>query len=396
MSKKRRSKFSLWKNYYRRVWPVLGPACHGDEHADGTGGVLLMKRDNIGDFVLSTTFMNMASGRWAHLPVTLVCSPAVADIAKSLYPHWTVRRVQDDFGEYKKSRWRPGPLQRSVRAWPVVDRLVNLRATRFQEEVIFDSWVPARNKVALRNLFNYHAASYRIAPDERIYSQVLAPAVAEIPRVCREIAGYRKLLSHFFPDERTGDIWPRLNFGKESGAVDQAIVEKGFRTGSAIAFCPFPSAAIKRYPVDVLITIVSRLARRYQLGVDILGGPSDRKEAAEIARRIDCPNGARSFAGDFSLIESLRAVAGARAVLGVDTGLMHAAVAAGTPSVIIMGGGHYGHFGPWGDPRRAKWLSHPMPCYDCNWECTQAEPFCIRSIPPQLIESSLCALLDNT
>jgi ADP-heptose:LPS heptosyltransferase len=67
-------------------------------------------------------------------------------------------------------------------------------------------------------------------------------------------------------------------------------------------------------------------------------------------------------------------LAGSRFVLANDTGVTHLAAATGTPSVCILGGGHYGRFLPYAalhDRNIAppQTVIHKMDCFGCDWRC---------------------------
>jgi ADP-heptose:LPS heptosyltransferase len=390
---RRRSRFSLWRRYLTRVWPVLGKRCHGSVVTDERGEILLLKRDNIGDFVIATTFLNVAYRRWRARPVTLVCSPSVAELARLLYPDWTIRPVsQVPPVEYRKPRWRPGVVQREVKAWSRAEIAISLRAMRFQEEMIFDSWVPAKSKVAVENTFRYHEGRYLMVPDERVFSDVLPAGLAQSPELCADIAHQRQLLKRFFPDEPAEAGWPELQFGASFDGVTASLRRKAVRTEGALVLCPFPSAAIKRYPEERLLAVASIAARKYGLRIEIMGGPDDRNEALAMAEKLSAPLGVSVSAGKLSLVESALAISAARLVLGVDTGLMHMAIASKVPTVVILGGAHYGIFGPWGDPARTRWVTEPMACFHCNWECVHPEAFCITRIAQARIEEAIDAV----
>jgi ADP-heptose:LPS heptosyltransferase len=66
--------------------------------------------------------------------------------------------------------------------------------------------------------------------------------------------------------------------------------------------------------------------------------------------------------------------------IGSETGPLHLAVAVGTPTVCILGGGHFGRFYPYGDLRKHRAVFQKMDCYHCNWECIYEVPHCIRDI----------------
>jgi ADP-heptose:LPS heptosyltransferase len=62
-------------------------------------------------------------------------------------------------------------------------------------------------------------------------------------------------------------------------------------------------------------------------------------------------------------------------IIGSETSAMHIAAAVSTPSVCLLGGGHFGRFVPY--PVNVEGVVpspvfHKMECYGCNWQCTQS------------------------
>ena len=85
----------------------------------------------------------------------------------------------------------------------------------------------------------------------------------------------------------------------------------------------------------------------------------------------------------------IEALAGSTAVLTSETATAHLAAALDLPMVCLLGGGHYGCFAPWSRSERQIWLSHPMDCYDCRWECIHPQPYCITKISANGIVDAL-------
>jgi ADP-heptose:LPS heptosyltransferase len=357
--------------------------------------IILEKRDNIGDFVLATTFLNEAYRQWREREVTLVCSPAGEELARLMYPAWKLRvmPIAAEPGHYRGSWRKPGELQNQVRAWPKADLLINLRAIRHQFEMFFSSWVPAESKLAVQNRFHYEEGQYIKVPDRRVFSHVAQAPGESIPGVCKDIANHRALIAMLFPEVKVENAWPVLDFRAQTKPFEETAAAKGALAPDCLVLVPFPSGAIKRYPEDKLCAVASRLAQKHGLWIAIVGGDKDREEAETLRLALSAPKGVKNLAGVLSIPELVVAIRGARLVLGVDTGPMHIAVASGVRTVVLLGGGHYGIFGPWGDPRRARWLSYPMACYDCSWICSQAEPYCVRRIDPAAILEAADAML---
>jgi ADP-heptose:LPS heptosyltransferase len=60
--------------------------------------------------------------------------------------------------------------------------------------------------------------------------------------------------------------------------------------------------------------------------------------------------------------------------VGNETSATHIAVAVGTPSICLLGGGHFGRFVPYPDGVGGTIpvpVHHAMDCFGCDWHCTQ-------------------------
>jgi ADP-heptose:LPS heptosyltransferase len=73
------------------------------------------------------------------------------------------------------------------------------------------------------------------------------------------------------------------------------------------------------------------------------------------------------------------------AILSVDTGLAHIALALRKPTVVLVGGGHPGRFFPWPTTRDQVVLNVPMPCNGCRNRCHLPDSLCVTDIPPDEI-----------
>jgi ADP-heptose:LPS heptosyltransferase len=140
-------------------------------------------------------------------------------------------------------------------------------------------------------------------------------------------------------------------------------------------FVIFPGASWlgRLWPVERFGELLSKLTRSNG-GLAVLCG--SREERVLCARVIDSSGmEALNLAGETSLPELVEVIRRAKFLVGNDTSAVHIAAAVGTPSVCILGGGHYGRFMPYvvdgADHTAPVPVIHRMDCFGCNWQCTQ-------------------------
>ena len=94
------------------------------------------------------------------------------------------------------------------------------------------------------------------------------------------------------------------------------------------------------------------------------------------------------------LLDLMRHAAG---VVSNDTGPAHLAIALGAPTVVVVGGGHFGSFVPYPDgvaPPTARFVFQHMECYHCFWRChkraSRTESFpCVAAVDEDAVRGAL-------
>jgi heptosyltransferase II len=145
----------------------------------------------------------------------------------------------------------------------------------------------------------------------------------------------------------------------------------------------------KRWPLEHARALVEQLAAR---GAQVLlvGGETDRPRAVEIARAA---SGAALDRTGASVAETVSELSLAAVAVGVDSGLSHAGVALGVPTVLL--------FGP-NDPASVEPVPHvrlvtqPLPCRPCNRagkeRCPEGHHRCMQDTTPAQVVAALDAL----
>ncbi|HZM35004.1 MAG TPA: lipopolysaccharide heptosyltransferase II [Burkholderiales bacterium] len=126
----------------------------------------------------------------------------------------------------------------------------------------------------------------------------------------------------------------------------------------------------------------AELSRKLDLPAVIVGSKND----LEAARNV----GGTNLVGKTSLDEAIVVIAGARAVVSNDSGLMHVAAALGRPQVAIFGSSSPQHTPPQSSAARVLWLRiECSPCF--RRECPLGHFRCMRDISVEQVLRELPA-----
>lgn len=162
------------------------------------------------------------------------------------------------------------------------------------------------------------------------------------------------------------------------------------------------SSMDKCWPLENFLRVAEFLYAG-RLPVVFIGGPTDD----ELKRRLaDADRDGRfiDLVGETPLRVLFDVLARASLVIANDTGPAHIAIALERPTVVILGGGHFGANFPYPNeatPPNLRVLYHELPCFHCSWHCTQPRAAersvpCIDavSLPEVLAAAERCLSLD--
>ena len=125
----------------------------------------------------------------------------------------------------------------------------------------------------------------------------------------------------------------------------------------------------RRWPFESYLDIAEQLMEK-EYRVVIVGGPGERSgdhrpRFGSDARIID-------LTGKTTVPELLDILKHAACVISNDTGPAHLSIALETPTVVVVGGGHFGSFVPYPEevcPPYVRFAFEEMSCYHCFWRC---------------------------
>nr|WP_232532927.1 MULTISPECIES: lipopolysaccharide heptosyltransferase II [Ramlibacter] len=184
---------------------------------------------------------------------------------------------------------------------------------------------------------------------------------------------------------------PRLQLA--AAAIDGALAQQGLARGGYLVFAPGAEfGPSKRWPE----AHYAQLAAGQALPVLLLGSAKD----APVAEAIVQASGgrARNLAGRTGLAEAFALIAGARAMVSNDSGLMHVAAAFGVPQVALFGSSSPLHTPPLNEHAQILWLKQdpayqpPLDCAPCfQRECPLGHHRCLVDLGPARVAQALQA-----
>lgn len=165
-----------------------------------------------------------------------------------------------------------------------------------------------------------------------------------------------------------------------------------------IGIAPFAAHEGKIYPAELMEQVVAALCAEPRVRVFLLGGGGHEQEVlsawADRYPAATCLAGKRyGFAAELALFNHLDCM------LSMDSGNMHLAAIAATPTVSIWGATHpYCGFTAWRQTDD-DFIQLPVPCRPCsvygNRPCLRGDYLCLRGIRPEMVASRVIEVINN-
>lgn len=181
---------------------------------------------------------------------------------------------------------------------------------------------------------------------------------------------------------------------QEDAAAKGRLGEHGIRP--LVALHVGAGAPVKLWPPDHFARVGNALQERYGAQTVLTGSQAEAGLVDQVAAGLLHPP-IRVVGAPLGEVAAV--LRSCRLVVGVDSGVLHLAVAVGTPSVHLYGPVAAGAFGPWGDPERHRVVLSPLACAPCNrldypLAFLPAHP-CIRDISVERVLEAADAVLQR-
>jgi len=343
-------------------------------------GVLVMRLDAIGDFIIWLDAAKELRRIYPNKKITLLANGAWAGLATH-FDYWdeVISCSLKDLINKPLYRWK---MLRRVRkaGYDIVIQTQFSRVFLAGDSIVRASG--ARERIGSGgDMANIKSWQKRIS--DRWHTWLL-PASKNSMMELERNAEFMSALSG-------KSVEPALSFIPKLLDLPQFLVPgKNF-------FIVFPGAStkIRQWPVTKFVEAIGAISESYDLLPVLCGAPSEKDLCMEVAAKAGAS--CIDYSGKTTLPELVEVIRNARLLVGNETSAVHIAAAVGTPSVCILGGGHYGRFMPYPESLSgAKPIPviHPMDCFNCNWRCVQTknreEPYpCVASVSVERVVESV-------
>jgi len=349
--------------------------------------VLLIRQDAIGDFIL---WLDTAKEYRKHFPpenhkIVLIGNALWCDLAKEL-PFWDeVLPVNvKAFKTLSRYRWN---IIRKVKSFGAE---IAVQPTYSREFYHGDSLIRASNaakKVSSAGDMSNRDRLKTILAD-RWHTELIPSSpepLSELERNAEFFSGFIKKL--YLPS------YPELELSGDCNIRE--LKRKSFYVLSLGA-----NKKYREWPYKYYAIIAEKIHKKTGwLGL-ICGAENEFDLGEHIKKLCDAP--LQNYSGQTTLPELACLLVKSQILISNETGTAHIGTAVGTPTVCIIGGGHFGRFAPYpelsGGINSLKVVYHKMPCYGCDWKCVyhinEEEPApCISNISVDAVWNEVKLLL---
>lgn len=324
--------------------------------------------DNIGDMLLLSGVTPQYRELFKGATLELLCKDESAPLMRELGGFdavWPMSALSRN----RKPRWTNAGR---------VDTLISLRRTPSPaDQMWLESFQPAKTAGFSRDVLTHRTGrqpSYLDLLDWDCALQEDNGASA-----LHELGAQQKMLALLGRDVPVEELRPRLPVSYADFSAAELLERHGLISGHCFyVCCPYGSSAIRSYSPEKWREVFAALA---PCAVAVCAAGGDWADALSLTAPPMPGMTVINMAGQTTLPQLAGLMLRANAVLAVDSGPMHMAVALGRPVVGVCGRGHYGRFVPYPYAiPNARFLFGDCDSSGCGWECPQNAESCIKSI----------------
>lgn len=371
---------------FLRMWLFLigdSIAC-SNVKPENKEGLLIIRLDAIGDFIIWLDAAKEFRRCFPDKRITLLANASWAELAR-LFDYWDEVIPVSLKDLINKPLYRWGILRRVRRAGcDVVVQSQFSRVFLAGDSIVHASG--ARERIgSVGDMANIKPYQKHIS--DRWYTRLLPSDKNPMMELARNAEFISALIGK--------PVEPALSSIPKLLDLPQALIP------GKHYFIVFPGAStiIRQWPVKKFAEVIGAIAELYGWLPVLCGAPSEKALCMDVAAVAATP--CIDYSGKTTLPELVEVIRNARLLVGNETSAVHIAAAVGTPSVCILGGGHYGRFMPYPESLAGAKpipVTHQMDCFNCNWRCVHTEnreePYsCVASVSVEDVLASVKSVL---
>jgi heptosyltransferase-2 len=292
--------------------------------------ILVVKLDFIGDWVLTTPFLDNLRRNAPHAEITAVVLDRVFDLA-AICP-FVDRAISVSRADGRRLVFGAAKVEElaSFRRDYLEQRFDLALVPRWDADFNGALQVAFGSRALATVGFSEHSAARRRSlnrGDDRFYSHAIVDRRL-VHEADRDLALVEAM------GGRVVGAPVRIDFtAADANRADRFLDSAVEKANRFVAVAPFASRSKCTLPSALLARIVRRLAKAFDLGVVVIAGPRQADEAAAFVHGVG--HNAVSAAGMLGMRASAALIGRAAAFIGMDSGPAHIATAVGTPVAVL-------------------------------------------------------------
>ena len=351
----------------------------GKRVVEGIRKLLIIRIDGIGDFILFSPMLKYYRMLYKNYHISLLVNKLVVDLAKRfdavdevisfdgkkfnrdlIYRRRLLRKIKEECFEIV--------IYPAYSRTPIGDYIVKI--SQANEKIGFDG--------DLCNITRHDKLR-----NDRYYTKLIPTK----PGIISEIERNKEFLEAL--GIKVNLVIPSFTPSRKDEAEARKILSgNGLKDSSPfVVVCPGAGSEKKIWPLERYAHLITWLKKEKGIEAVIIGSDNEHYLARKIESIANIP--IIDITGKTSLPTLSAILKKSLLYIGSDTGSVHLAAAVGTPTVCIMGGGHFGRFFPYGDLDKNGIVYKKMHCYGCNWQCKYERVRCIEEITMEQVKDEV-------
>lgn len=366
-------RLEIIRNIIGILYIIFDTISIGISNNNHSNKILIVRLDRIGDFILWLSAARKISEFYEKYEIIIIVNKAVTELACELPFFDSVYEVDEDkflkniFYRFRKLR-EVKNLNVRITIQPTFSRVLLtgdsiVRASGALKRIGFSS--DLSNMTNALKLYS-----------NRWYTKLIPGNPNVVSELDRNLDFIKKLMK-----------LKHLNLPAPSLPSFKTLSLSEVHNQKYFVISPSASTKVRMWPAENFSSCGIYLQKLTGWMIVLCGSDKDKLLCQMIQEQINSSN-VMNLAGKTNLIELAELVRGAQFLISNDTLFAHLAPAVNTPSVCILGGGHYGRFFPYPSSysgTKPIAVVHEMDCFGCNWFCIYEHPKdapvpCIRNV----------------